>query len=355
MDQRALVGETKHRHGRYGGFSFGGQQPDGVGVHKPLPPHSRFPNGATAALLLTFDVEGGYGNGAGDIRREIANYYRICERLGERGVAATFNVVGMMADEWGPEFIEAMWDVGCEVAPHGYVHDMNKRYGGDDVYAGHYGPHENLQQVRDAIMALESIRAGSVRGFRLPYGHFNEYTYDAFSACNLLWTSNLGIDDFLIPGQGYGAAPFQIKLGEKLYPLVEIPLDSQTYDWSIWMADEANNAPFVESVRRYCAMRGIAFDRSPAGGVEIWRQRMRDTIDAGAVFSLLCHPINLAVEDTRWEDPLVDFLFPVIDHLSALQEERKAWVCTCAQMATYYLETTRGTSCAVPPPVELHS
>lgn len=341
MEQRSLVGDVKHRAGRYGGFSFGGQEPDGVVVHNPLPAHTRFPNGADAALLLTFDVEGTYGNGAGDMRREIDNYYRMCERLAARGVVATFNVVGMMADEWGPGFVEAMWDAGCEVAPHGYVHDMNKRYGGDDVYAGHYGPHENLQQVRDAIMAIESIRPGAVRGFRLPYGHFNEYTYDAFAACNLLWTSNLGIDDFIRPGQGFGAAPFQMQLGDKRYPLVEIPLDSQTYDWSIWIADDIANAPFVDAVRRYCASRNIPFERTPRGGVEIWRRRMQDTIERGEVFPLLCHPINLAVADPRWDDPLEEFLFPVIDHLARLQEEGLAWVCTCADIADVYLKTMR--------------
>lgn len=352
MDQRALVDNAKHRAGVYGGFSFGGQQPDGVSAHRPLPPRTRFPHNAEAAVLLTFDVEGNYGNGAGDIRREIENYYRICDYLAARQVTATFNVVGMMADEWGPAFVEAMWDAGCEVAPHGYVHDMNKRYGGDDVYAGHYGAHENLQQVRDGIMAIEAIRPGSVRGFRLPYGHFNEFTYDAFAACNLLWTSNVGIDDFIVPGQGYGAAPFQFQLGKKRYPLIEIPLDSQTYDWSIWIADDIANAPFVDAVRRYCLMRGIPFERTPGGGVGIWRQRIADTIANGEVFPLLCHPINLAVTDPRWGDPVEEFLFPVIDHLAAIQREGRAWVCTCAEIAEYYLKVMRS---GAPAPTAMES
>jgi peptidoglycan/xylan/chitin deacetylase (PgdA/CDA1 family) len=336
MQQRALVDNIKHKHGKFGGFSFGGQQPDGLVVRNPLPPHTTFPNGATAALLLTFDVEGTYGNGAGDMQREIDNYYRICDRLAARNVVATFNVVGQMAQEHGPRFLEAMWDAGAEVAPHGYVHDLNKRHGGDDVYAGHYGPGENRQQVRDGIAAIEAIRPGSVRGFRLPYGHFNEFTYDAFAECGLLWTSNVGIDDFLIPGQGCGPAPFQMQLGDKQYPLVEIPLDSQTYDWSIWIADPVSNAPFVEAVARYCELRGIPFERTPRGAAAIWRQRMADAIATATVFTLLCHPINLAVPDTRWDDPVEEFLFPVIDHLADLQQESQAWVCTCGQLAEFY-------------------
>lgn len=334
--ERPLVEEAQHKKGRYGGFSFGGRQPEGVVVHEPLPPSVVFPNGARAALLLTFDVEGTYGNGVGDMRREIANYARICERLSKNAIPATFNVVGRMAEELGPGFVEDMWDAGCEVASHGYVHDMNKRYGGDAVYAGHYGIEENTQQVRDGIAALDAIRPGRVRGIRLPYGHFNEFTYEAIEAAGLEWTSNVGIEDFLVHGNGFGPSPFLFGLGDKRYDLVEIPLDSQTYDWSVWMAEEETNGAFVESVRRYCAMRGLTLERSPRGAFKIWAQRMADTIELQAVFTLLCHPINLAVTDATWDDPLQEFLFPAIDLLGRYHREGQAWVCTCGAMRDYY-------------------
>ena len=340
QEQRSLVEEIKHKQGRYGGFCFGGQQPDGVVVRNPLPTTTVFPNGARAALLLTFDVEGTYGNGTGDMRREIDNYGRLCERLAARGIPATFNIVGQMAEEQGPGFVERMWDAGSEVAAHGYVHDMNKRYGGADAYAGHYGPEENLEQVRDGVAAINAIRPGLVRGVRIPYGHFNEFTYDAIEALGLTWSSNVGIEDFLIPGNGFGPAPFQMQLGDKPYPIVEIPLDSQTYDWSIWMADEMANRSFVESVRRYCALRNVPFKRTPAGAADIWRARMRDTVESGSVFTLLCHPINLAAPSDRWGDPVEKFLFPVIDGLARLHQENQAWACTCGQLADFYREKT---------------
>lgn len=339
-EQRSLVEGVKHKRGRYGGFCFGGQCPDGVVARDPLPRGTVFPNGAAAALLLTFDVEGTYGNGGGDMARELDNYARICDRLHVNGIPATFNVVGRMAEDHGPGFVERMWDAGCEVASHGYVHDLNRRHGGTDVYAGHYGPEENLRQVRDGIAAIDAIRPGRARGFRLPYGHFNEHTYDAFEAAGLLWSSNVGIDDFLIPGNGYGPAPFRMQLGDKLYPIVEIPLDSQTYDWSIWIADEAANAPFVESVARYCQWRCIPFVRTPRGAVDIWERRMRDAIESRTCFTLLCHPINLAVSDPRWDDPLDEFLLPVIDRLGALHRDAQAWVCTCGDLADFYRQQT---------------
>ena len=334
--QRSLVEEVKHAEGCCGGFCFGGQTPDSVTAVAPLPAGTVFPNGATAALLLTFDVEGTYGNGTGDMAVEVANYRRICGRLQAAGIPATFNVVGQMAEEQGPAFIRWMLDAGCEVASHGYVHELTRLYGGRRVYAGHYGPHENHRQVADSIAVFDRISKGCVRGIRLPYAHFNEFSYDAIADAGLSWASHVGIDDFIGPGRGFGGAPFQMQLGEKLYPLVEIPLDTQTYDWSIWMADEAANRPFVRAVAGYCRSRSIPFVRTPAGGVGIWSRRMQDAVDARGAFTLLCHPINLAVRDVRWGDPVEEFLFPVIDRLGDLHRARRAWVATCGQMADFY-------------------
>ncbi len=339
-EERPLVENTKHASGKYGGFSFGGQQPDGVQVLHPLKNGITFPNGAKAALLLTFDVEGNYGNGTGSVDLEISNYERICTRLETNNIPATFNIVGKMIEDHGPDFAQRMLDTGSEIAPHGYVHDLNKQYGGNKVYAGHYGPDINNKQIKDGVHALEKYFPGSVKGYRLPYGHFNEYSYNAIEHARLKWTSNLGIDDFIRPGNGFGTQPFQIGLGDKIYDLVEIPLDSQTFDWPIWMADKNINKPFVDAVRAYCQGRGIPLIRTPEGGVAIWHQRMIEAIENNGVFTFLCHPINLAVSNDIWGNPLEQFLFPVIDLLGELNRTKKAWVCTCGQMTDFYKEVT---------------
>lgn len=339
--QRTLVETDKHAAGKYGGFCFGGQTPDGVSMVAPLPTGTVFPNGAAAAILLTFDVEGTYGNGTGDMALEVANYRRITDRLKMQAIPATFNIVGKMAEEQGPRFVQWIRHAGSEVAAHGYVHELNNLYGGDKVYAGHYGPAENSRQVEEALAVFDRVSPGCARGIRLPYAHFNEHSYDAFEAAGLRWASNVGIDDFVVPGQGFGGAPFQMQLGEKLYPIVEIPLDTQTFDWAIWIADEASNGTMVDAVRNFCRSRSIPFDRTPAGASAIWRQRIADTIDARTVFTLLCHPINLVVKSDRWGDPVEEFLFPVIDLLGDLHRTRKAWVCTCAEMADFYWRVRR--------------
>ena len=62
-----------------------------------------------------------------------------------------------MAEKWGREFIARMLESDSEVASHGYVHDMHKRYGGDLVYAGHYGPKQNREQVEDGVALLNRV------------------------------------------------------------------------------------------------------------------------------------------------------------------------------------------------------
>ena len=68
---------------------------------------------------------------------------------------------------------------------------------------------------------------------------------------------------------------------------------------------------------------------------------MEDTIEARSVFTLLCHPINLAVDSPNWGDPVDEFMLPVIDDLGALHHSGRAWVCTCSQMADFYWETVK--------------
>ena len=334
--QKSLVEQAGDLAGQYGGFSFGGQHPRGVNPYRRMTTGTVFPNGAEAAILLTFDVEGCYGNGAGAEAEEVINYRRICEKIQQCGITATFCVLGQMAQKYGGEFVGWMLDAGCEVASHGYWHDLDRVFEKGKTYAAHYGLNENLQQIKRGIEALNSIKDCAVRGIRLPYGCFNEFSYQAMEQLGLTWTSHVGIDDFVVPGQGFGPLPFQMQLGDQKYNIVEIPLDSQTYDWSIWVADDNTNKTFVDAVKAYCASRKIEFNRTPRHAVNIWKQRIADTIQQQSIFTLLCHPINLTIKSERWTDAVEEFLFPVIEYMGRLAQENKIWVCTCSQMADYY-------------------
>ena len=83
-------------------------------------------------------------------------------------------------------------------------------------------------------------------------------------------------------------------------------------------------------------MKNIPFDRTPKAAVKIWQQRIADTIENQMVFTLLCHPINLTIKFNKCSDLPEEFLFPVIRHLGRLHQDRRAWVCTCNQLAGFY-------------------
>ena len=331
--ERNIAADASPRNGQWGGSSFFGKNPLGLKAGRTMTLPVVFPNRARAAVLLTFDCEGTYGNGAGDMAVEIANYFRICEQLEKLRLKATFHVVGLMAQERGPDFVRRIHTAGSEVASHGHWHDLF-RFGKYPCH-GHYGPDENLQSMKQSKDTLQQIIRAEIRGVRIPYGHFNEHTYDAIAAAGYAWTSNVAGENILDPSQGYGPAPFMPVLGGKAYPFVEIPLDADTYDWALWMADE-NNPSFIRRVHLYAEQRKIPLARTPAGAAAVWAQRIRETVEGNSVFTLLCHPINLAVASEKWRDPVAEFLFPVFAELARRQDAGQLWVPTCSEIADYF-------------------
>ena len=95
-EKHSLVGNIKHASGKYGGFSFGGCQPDAVKVHNPMGKGIEFPNGAKSPLLLTFDVEGNYGNGTGSedlpvLDEDVGPFWLTSTRIQKR-ISATSSI-----------------------------------------------------------------------------------------------------------------------------------------------------------------------------------------------------------------------------------------------------------------------
>jgi peptidoglycan/xylan/chitin deacetylase (PgdA/CDA1 family) len=328
--QRDIIALGAPRHGKFGGSSFFGANPIGLTAEAPLSLPTTFPNGAQAAVLMTFDVEGTYGNGQGDMAVEVENYFRICERLADLGLKATFHVVGRMAEEQGPEFVRAMDECGSEVASHGQWHDIAIDAG--YPFHGQYGIEVNRESIHRSCGVLSDIIGSPVNGIRLPYGHLNEHSYEAIEEEGLAWASNVAIEDYQNSELGYGCAPFRPVINGRPYGFVEIPLDSQTYDWSIWIADE-NNAAFIERVKLFADREGIALERTPSGAVTIWQAQIAKAIRNRSCFTLLCHPINLAVMSEHWGDPVEEFLFPIFDILAARQRAGEISVPTCGEMA----------------------
>lgn len=340
-DIKAMMGM---HDGLVGGSTFAGGPIEGFEQVRPLRPGATFPNGARAAVLFTYDVEGCYGNGIGDVQEEVANYFTITAAHARHRVKATYNVVGKMAEDYGGDFVAAMARSGAEVATHGYLHDMHGI--ADRVYHGHYGHDAIRRDLERGIDVLQRTPGVRVRGCRLPYGHLNEYCYDVFEELGLLWASNaaiLDIDNYA-DGPWFCSNPSRVRVANRAYPIVEIPTDGATYDWSILVADQ-HNPDYFAAVQEFVRERGLqGFTRTPAGAAMIWKERIREALDKQIVFALLCHPINLTVKKDWAGSAVHDFLLEIVRYAGQLQDAGKIWCPTCSELAEYYVELERSTT-----------
>ena len=94
-------------------------------------------------------------------RRVEANTHKALDLLDEHGVAATFFVLGSIADEM-PELVREIADRGHEVASKGYVHRSIRHFGREEF-------REDLLRSREA---LEKASGCSVKGFRIGHRWF---------------------------------------------------------------------------------------------------------------------------------------------------------------------------------------
>lgn len=86
-----------------------------------------------------------------------ANTERLLEILAERGVQATFFVLGWVAERY-PSLVRRIASGGHEVASHGYAHELITSQ----------TPHAFREDIRKAKSILESILSQPVLGYRAP-------------------------------------------------------------------------------------------------------------------------------------------------------------------------------------------
>ena len=332
IDIRALMDSHE---GTCGGSFFSGKPVGGFSITDAMQPGTTFPNGAKAAVLFTYDVEGDYGNGSGDVRTEIKNYFTMTKVHENATVSATYNIVGKMAEDHGSDFVKAIAASGAEIASHGYRHDMQGKE--PYVYHGHFDYDAVRSDIEKSVEVLTRISGIPVKGCRLPYGHFNNFCYDAFESAWLSWASNATIQSNRL-----GSSPGYAELSGKRYNIVEIPMDGTSYDWPLLIADE-NNQGFLDAVHRFAAENTIVgFDRTPHGAFLVWKRLIDMAIEHNIVFTLLCHPINLAVQNAAWDiDALNGFLLPIIRYAGELQQDKRIWTPTCSQLVDFYISRKR--------------
>ncbi len=118
---------------------------------------------------------------------------RILRLLAQRSIPATFFIPGHTIDTY-PDLCRRIADAGCEVALHGYAHELN---------AGLELAQEEAILDR-SIEAIERITGDRPAGYRAPSGDVTEQTLE------LLISRDLNYDSSLM---GHDYQPYRVRLG----------------------------------------------------------------------------------------------------------------------------------------------
>jgi peptidoglycan-N-acetylglucosamine deacetylase len=187
-----------------------------------------WPNGAQAAVSLTFDVDAespwlgvSLETGGPSAVREYNRLTtlsagrfgvdrglpRILELLAEHKIPATFYVPGHTAEQH-PAAIEGIVEAGHEVAHHGHLHLRTDRV----------APSAQREEIEQGLVALENC-VGRPVGYRSPAWELTPATFDALCEYGFEYDSSLMGDD----------RPYIACLGER--ELVELPVHWSLDDW----------------------------------------------------------------------------------------------------------------------------
>ena len=114
--------------------------------------------GASQRCILTLDVEDHHLGEVGHEPRFRQALEPLLSLMGERGIRATFFVVGELAATWKSELRELV-ELGHEIGLHGYTHRHLKAL----------GPQEFREEIRRGAAELAEIIGEAPIGFRAPY------------------------------------------------------------------------------------------------------------------------------------------------------------------------------------------
>lgn len=118
---------------------------------------------------------------------------RILRLLERRSIPATFFIPGHTIDTY-PDVCRQIADAGCEVALHGYAHELN---------AGLELAHEETILDR-SIDAISQLTGSKPAGYRAPSGDVTEQTLELLISRGITYDSSL---------MGHDYQPYRVRLG----------------------------------------------------------------------------------------------------------------------------------------------
>lgn len=273
----------------------------------------RWPDGARAAALFSFDVDGEAWLLGADPRNEglpvtlsQARYgprvgvFEILRVLRGRGVRSTFFVPSAVA-EWHPDTVRAIVDEGHEVGLHGHVHER------PDLLT----PAQEREITARSMDILTTLAGRPPTGYRAPGAEVSRATIAILEEHGVAYDSSF-MDDvfpyFHPPTGGVGAAPAGTVL--------ELPIHWTLDDWSYSMVSPyAFPAGHANPIRRSAEI------------VEIWTDELRAIAEIGGLFALVCHP---QVSGRPGRLQTVDGI------IGAAQDADRIWIATGAEIDAWW-------------------
>jgi polysaccharide deacetylase family protein (PEP-CTERM system associated) len=274
------------------------------------------------ANALTFDIEDWHqlvewklnGTMPACSRHVIAQTHDILEMLAERGVRATFFVLGLVAQAY-PTLVREISAAGHEIGSHGWSHELVYRQRREQFAA----------ETRRAKALLEDTVGGRIRGYRAA-----EFSITAASrwALDVLAETGFTYDSSIFPIQGrrYGIpgtplAPHTIRTGAG--DVLEVPLTAVKKGSRAWPVGGGGYFRLLP----YAVTRGAIEQVNAAGRAavvyfhpyEFSRARLVPRLTSpvryvsGARY-VVFHNVNRGTNRRRFLRLLSDFRFaPVVD------------------------------------------
>lgn len=256
----------------------------------------RWPGGHRAALCLTFDVDGPYGEcnyqpasntyAISQTEYEPFGIDRILGILSDLDVSATFCWVGQEATN-RPEMVRATSAAGHEIALHTWDHRYYQTLSRDEQRA----------DMERTAAALTDITGSQPVGHKTAGWRYTRETHELCQEMGLLWAMDIPRGD----------APFLMALGSSRPPLVQIPPAAHWDDYNF----------FVDKML------------TPQAAYEFWRDDL-DVIRAeGSLMALTLHPfVSGRPGSSRTLVRLLDYVIDLGD----------VWIARADQIAQWWLE-----------------
>jgi peptidoglycan/xylan/chitin deacetylase (PgdA/CDA1 family) len=259
-----------------------------------------WPGGHRAALCLTFDVDGVYGEAnyqdptntymISQTDYDPAGTLRILEILADYDVQATFCWVGKVAEE-RPDLVERAVADGHEIALHTWTHR----------YLNQLSDDEQLEDFERTFDAIRRISGQVPRGHKTGGWRYNESTHRIAQQLGLTWVMD-------IPN---GDLPVIMRPDPTRQPIVNLPPAFHYDDYSF----------FVDKMT------------TPQAAFEFWRDDLDVLRAEGGVMGLTLHPfVSGRPGPSRAITRLIDYAIDAGD----------IWIARADHIAQWWLERERG-------------